>query len=393
MSLLKIWKANPEEIGKKQIHQLVALAGGGDLTDGGDASAELREFVSEVPTALLASYLNQCLASSFSDSGLALQDIVNELGVRLGCAVEHGLYRGKQSAIGFDGIWRFSDGYAVVVEVKTTDTYTVPLDRLASYRSKLIKAGQITESSSILIVVGRNDTDSLEAQVRGSRHAWDIRLISADKLLALVQIKEAADNKETVRKIRKVLTPLELTRVDFIVDLLATAADDIQQGALSEEEDVMAGEGDKKWPEKKFTPVAFHQDVIDRVSRSLEKQLKKETRSLYSSTDDQTSVRAVVSKAHESGSRTYYWYAFHPYYLDPLKEYEQSFIAFGCGDASKTLLFDLKRFSEWLPFMNKTELDDRHYWHVHFMENEAGHFELQLKGGNAAVDADSFKLP
>jgi len=35
----------------------------------------------------------------------------------------------------------------------------------------------------VLIVVGRQDTGELEAQIRGSRHAWDIRLISAEALL------------------------------------------------------------------------------------------------------------------------------------------------------------------------------------------------------------------
>lgn len=384
MSLLTFWKSSPSELEAKQISQLVALAGEGYLRDSNKTSVELREFLGAAPTPLLGRYLEQCLSASFDDSGLVLQDVVNELGSRLGCHVTPGLYRGKPNAIGFDGIWSFPDGYCVVVEVKTTDAYSVSLDKLASYRSGLIKAGTIQEKSSVLIVVGRRDTESLEAQVRGSRYAWDIRLISADKLLKLVQIKESADSKATIQKIRTVLTPLELTKVDFIVDLLATTADDIKEIATDEE--VEEGAPGAAKPEKKFTPVAFQEQVVNRVAVSLGLELKKQTRSLYASSDGKVSVRGVASKAHESGPNTYYWYAFHPYYRDALEEHERSYIAFGCGGPDKVLLFDLAEFLTWVPNMNTTERDDRTYWHVHFVEGQDGRIELRFKGGVPSID-------
>jgi len=384
VSLLTLWQSNPKDIDGKHIQQLVKIAGDGVLKDGAQASAELREFLASVPTEILGRYLSQCLDSSFDDSGLVLQDIVNELGERLGCDIERGLYRGKQNTIGFDGIWKFPGGYGVVVEVKTTDAYNISLGKIAGYRSALIKDGKISEDSSALIVVGRKDTDSLEAQVRGSRYGWDTRLISADKLLKLVEIKEAADNKETIRKIRTVLTPLELTRVDFIVDLLATTTEDIKEVESTEEEADIPDATEKK--EKKFTPVAFHGEVIARLQQSLGVELKKETRSLYISQDKSVSARTVVSKAHGRGSSTNYWYAFHPYYRDELEEYKQSFIAFGCGGPGTILLFDLVKFIELLPKLNTTDLDDRMYWHVHFVKDEMGRIELRFKGGQTPLD-------
>ena len=387
MSLLTLWQSNPKDFGGKHIEQLVKIAGDGVLKDGTQASAELREFLAGVPTEILGQYLSQCLDTSFDDSGLVLQDIVNELGERLGCEIERGLYRGKQNAIGFDGIWKFPGGYGVVVEVKTTDAYTISLEKILGYRSALIKDGKVSEDSSVLIVVGRKDTDSLEAQVRGSRYGWDTRLISADKLLKLVEIKEAADNKETIRKIRTVLTPLELTRVDFIVDLLATTADDISE-VVSTDEGFETPEGtDKK--EKKFTPVAFHGDVVARLQKSLGVELKKETRALYVSADKSVSARTVVSKTHVNGPNTGYWFAFHPYYRDELEEYKQSFIAFGCGGPETILLFDLAKFVELLPKLNTTELDDRMYWHVHFIADERGKLELKFKGGQPPLDVSA----
>lgn len=390
MALLTLWQTSPDDIAHKSIEQLVKIAGDGLLKDGSRTSEEIREFFAAVRTTVLQTYLNHCLDSAFTDSGLVLQDIVNELGGRLGCDVQRGLYRGKQKAVGFDGIWKFPDGYCVVVEVKTTDVYNISLDKIARYRNELISANNISDRSSVLVVVGRNDTDSLEAQVRGSRHGWDIRIISAEKLLKLVEIKEAADNKQTIQKIRTVLTPLELTRVDFIVDLLATTAEDIKEEVVAADGEALLLSPGRK---EKSTPVAFHEDVISRLRKALSVELKKETRSLYVSQENALSARVLVSKAHIGGANKYYWYAFHPHYRDALEEYKKSYIAFGCGGADKILLFDLAEFIAWLPKMNKTEKDDRVYWHVHFVEDETGKIEPRFKGGARPVDVTSHLIP
>ena len=64
--------------------------------------------------------------------------------------------------------------------------HRIQLDKIAEYRQKLSTAKQISEPSSILILVGREDTGELEAQIRGSRQPGDMRLISIDALLKLV---------------------------------------------------------------------------------------------------------------------------------------------------------------------------------------------------------------
>ncbi len=46
-------------------------------------------------------------------------------------------------------------------------------------------------------------------------------MISADSLMKLVMTKEEADSDVTIEKIRQLLIPKELTRLDFIVDLRA----------------------------------------------------------------------------------------------------------------------------------------------------------------------------
>jgi hypothetical protein len=133
--------------------------------------------------------------------------------------VANGRYQGTVNQIGYDGIWVSPQGQTVVVEVKTTDAYRISLDTIAGYRDKLLKAGQIASPSSSLIIVGREDTGELEAQIRGSRHAWDMRLISADALIKLVKLKESAEGAETGVKIRSLLVPREYTRLDEMVDV------------------------------------------------------------------------------------------------------------------------------------------------------------------------------
>ena len=208
MALTELWLESREQIEGKHVQQVIAFAGDGQLRDGSDAAAEFREFLAHVPSALLGEYADQCLRDRFDNSGLALQDIINQVGRRLGFDVDDGRYRGSKSEIGHDGLWRFPDGHAVIVEVKTTDAYRVSLDTIAAYRKALVVAGGVDEDhSSILVVVGRKDTGDLEAQIRGSQHAWDMRLISVDALLRLMILKEQVEDPQTVQRIYDILVP------------------------------------------------------------------------------------------------------------------------------------------------------------------------------------------
>ena len=174
MSLIDLWSKSKSQLEGKQVQQIISIAGSGKLLDGGDASKEFRDFLSRVPFDILSRYAEQCLTEKFEASGLALQDIVNQIGRRLGFKVEDGRYRGTSNEIGHDGLWNSPLGNTIIVEVKTTDAYRIDLETLAGYRRRLIESGKIRETnSSVLIIVGRQDTGDLEAQIRGSRHAWD----------------------------------------------------------------------------------------------------------------------------------------------------------------------------------------------------------------------------
>ena len=247
--LIELWEANREDIEGKQIQQLVSIAGDGKLKDDSDCAKEIRDFLSLVDIEVLQRYIKQCLEKSFSDSGLVLQDLVNELGRRLDFNVRDGLYQGRSNQIGFDGLWDSPEKFSIVVEVKTTGAYRISLDKLAKYRSQLISSGEISEDSSILIVVGRQDTGDLEAQVRGSKHAWDIRIISADALVALAKVKVAAE-EDTSEKMRILLRPIEYTRLDSLVDIIYATAQDSEELIESE---ITASESTTKKEQKEST--------------------------------------------------------------------------------------------------------------------------------------------
>ena len=168
MPLISLWKSNPEAVGQMTIEQVVSAAGDGNLRDGSTCADELRTYLKEIPSQALGAYVEYCLSNAFKVGGIVLQDLVNEIGRRLDYEVKNGRYQGTPSQIGYDGLWKSPEGNHLVVEVKTTDAYRISLDVIASYREKLIATGELNSTSSILIVVGRQDTGEVEAQIRGS---------------------------------------------------------------------------------------------------------------------------------------------------------------------------------------------------------------------------------
>lgn len=392
MALLDLLKKSPDQVEDKQVQQLIAFAGAGKLLDDSDCSLEFRAFLGSVPSLNLRSYADQCLTQTFPDSGLALQDIVNEIGARLGADVTPGRYRGTSKHLGFDGLWKYSSGHSIVTEVKTTDAYRIDLNTIAEYRRALVDAGTIPnkDASSILLIVGRQDTGDLEAQIRGSRLAWDIRIISVDALLRLLAIKEEVEDPTIIQRIHSILIPREFTRLDEIVDVLFSATEDIKQ-----EEGAEAAEAptvDKKTKEPKFTPVAFHDACISRIQAHLAVPLIKRTRAQYSSPDKTVIVNCAVSKEHNPDSNPNYWFAFHPHQREALQQVTQSFVAFGCGSSKRLLLIPFRVFEQWLDGFWTTQNEDRMYWHVVIYRKDEK-YTLHRKKGEKSLDVTKYLLP
>lgn len=396
MALIDLWRDSRAQISNKHVQQIVAFAGDGKLADGNASSSEFRAFLAQIPSDMLVRYTTECLTNSFQSSGLVLQDTVNEVGTRLGFQVTPGRYRGVAGQLGFDALWTSADGHSIVVEVKTTDTYRIDLNTIASYRRGLIRAGTISEEhSSILIVVGRDDTGDLEAQIRGSRHAWDVRLISTEALVSLLAVKEEVEDPQIQNRIHSVLRPREFTRLDEIVELLFSTAEDIKQEQVVADE-VSEGDDDDEHEQgsyrerkPKFVPVAFHDACIRRIEKVLGTSLLKRSRATFAATDKDLRLICAISREHTRSGTPSYWFAFHPHQGDYLSGSGNSYVAFGCGSEYQLLLIRYTDFEPWLEGMNETTTKDRTYKHVSIFR-VSNHFELVRRQGWPRIDLTSY---
>jgi hypothetical protein len=405
MPLISLWSSNRAAIEEFSIEQVVTAAGDGNLRDGSLCSQELRAYLSEIPSAKLAEYIEHCLSKHFSKGGMVLQDLVNELGRRLDYKVTNGRYQGTSNAIGYDGIWGSPEGHMIVVEVKTTDAYRISLDTIAMYRDRLIGNGEVFSPSSILIVVGREDTGELEAQVRGSRHAWDIRLISADALIKVVQLKEDTDAPDTGRKIRSLLAPMEYTRLDQMIDVMFTTAKDVEIAAAVEATAESEEPGETISLTKtssatskgtwEFTDAALLQEkrelIVDALNRREGVNLIKRSRALYWDAGHTIRVACTISKRYTKGSYPY-WYAHHPAWEDFLAEGKKAFLALGCMDLAVTFAVPWQILHPILDGLNTTQKDDGFYWHIHLTEPEPGELSMLLPKRNTVLPLKEYAL-
>lgn len=387
MPLLSIWASNPETILDFTIEQIVSAAGNGKLLDNSECSKELREYLSQVSSEKLAEYANYCLTTKFDTNGKILQDLVNELGTRLDYDVSNGRYQGSQNSIGNDGLWLSPEGHHILVEVKTTDAYSISLDTIAKYRSSLRKEGQINDENSMLLVVGRYDTGQLEAQVRGSRHAWDMRLISVDSLVNLVTLKESTEDEDTSSKIRGILIPVEYTRLDRLIDVMFTTAKDVESAVDSEQpQEENPDEATNEKGSWEFTESALIDGMRTNILRAVEKindvKLVKKSRALYWSSDRSVGIACTISKRY-FGKNFLYWYAYHPAWQEFLAKSDKGFFALGGMDLNVAFAIPLDVIQHKLTELNTTTKNGKTYWHIQIKQTEKGTFQLQCqKTGN-----------
>jgi hypothetical protein len=146
---------------------------------------------------LLHDYIETSLRTSGPQYNRALQDLVNYCGKLLGFAVEFGRYQGIKSETGHDGLWESASHYYVVVEVKTTDAYAITTDTLLNYVDRLISAKRIPDWDHAigLYIVARADSrlNQITNAIMAERRTHQLRIISAEKLISLVELMESYD--------------------------------------------------------------------------------------------------------------------------------------------------------------------------------------------------------
>jgi hypothetical protein len=266
------------------LSQLLDLVGTLDDSSGEDTARErFRRFLASSVTSVgeVRDYIEACLRQSGDQYNRALQDLVNHLGSLLGFQVTFGRYRGVPGEIGFDGLWQSPSGLYVVVEVKTSDVYTIRTATLVGYVDTLISQKQISDWDHALglYVIGRPDPEvrQLENTIIAEKRTHQIRIVSANALLSLAEL--VAEYEVGHDAVLTVLRPSG-PQVDPLVELMAglVAREKTSEGlAVAHEVPVAAGHGQLPVEEGSgkpsfwLTPVASdeEQDHVDVVRRLL----------------------------------------------------------------------------------------------------------------------------
>jgi hypothetical protein len=182
-----------------------------------------------------------------------------------------------------------------------------------------------------------------------------------------MKIRQDLDSPSVEARIREVLIPREYTRVDEIIDLVFSTAEDI----LEETPEELGGEDTSKaTPSERETkeqemPVSFNLACVDKIGKFFNADLTKQSRVVFSDLDSGLTITCAVSKEYKNASGPGYWFAFHQHQLEKLSKASSGYACFGCGSAEQIAVLPLDFIKSQLEGMNQTTREDgRIYWHV-----------------------------
>ena len=171
-------------------------------------------------------------------------------------------------------------------------------------------------------------------------------------------LKENLNDTKTIQQINKILKPQEFTRLDGLIEVIFLTTKDVKTEEIEEseiEQQEAEETGETFDHTTKYHPVNFHEGCVERIQKHLQTPLIKKSRSSYTTADNTIGIICSISKRHGTEASPKYWFAFHPYYDDFLATYSQSYIAYGCGAASKVVLIPYEVFKPLVPDFWKTE--------------------------------------
>lgn len=145
--------------------------------------------------------------------------------------------------------------------------------------------------------------------------------------------------------------------------------------------------------EPRTQPANFHADCIKAAQKKLGVVFSKLSQTRYEAGDGGTRLVCAVSTEHkESSGNPYFWFGLHLKQLDFLTAAENSWLCFGCGSPSCTLVIPTVVVEPHLNQMSTTTGNDRHYWHVVIQRKEE-RFMLRLLGALEGPELSSFLAP
>jgi hypothetical protein len=204
------------------LDRLVSLAG--DWTDDSRASEQFRQIIDDEQTTTdeIETYLHEAIQGSEQHHNRALQDLVNNIGRRLGFQVEYGVYQGVSETIGFDGLWTSTateEETHLVVETKKSTAFSIDPGQAGQYMDELVQQEGVHRSQVYgLYVIGDGDVETVAQTVFGSQYRDRMRVITAQRLLDLLEIQEDSGLRHD--QVVDVLLPINAVDVGQLVGLI-----------------------------------------------------------------------------------------------------------------------------------------------------------------------------
>jgi hypothetical protein len=218
----------------------------------------------------------------------------------------------------------------------------------------------------------------LEAQIRGSRYAWDVRLISMAALFKLVELKNATDDPASARLLRGILIPREYTKLDSLLDIVSFVAHDISADTEEELTEVENATGDKG----AFVSQLNREELLAEAKAFLLKKLSLEfkdvSRSLLESQDGRIAICYAASKPYARGPYRQFWFGLRDHQIDFLSKHAGGYAAYSCA-GSGILFMPWAELTKYASHMGETSYNKRHWRHVILQLTREGKLKLQLK--------------
>ncbi|WP_100904902.1 EVE domain-containing protein [Methanobacterium subterraneum] len=182
----------------------------------------LKTYITEVGQ--LRDYIEESIRKKDNQYSKAFQDLVNHLGSFLGFEVIYGRYSGVKNEIGFDGHWISPEGFHIVVEVKSSETYPIKTATLLEYMNQLISENQIPSDKDVIgiYVIGKPNPEvqQLKNAIIAENRFQQLRIISIDSLISLAELMNEYDvNHEDILSVLKPSGPSIDPNVEIMIKL------------------------------------------------------------------------------------------------------------------------------------------------------------------------------
>lgn len=166
----------------------------GALEDEAPSAVRFRENI-ESPNIKLAEveiWVRQALVHPLEHQRLlALQDLMNSVGKRLGFGVTYGRYEKRdEDWLGFDGLWRIEHDLFATVDVYSARLEGIDLRGLAEARARLTLANKLLAKSDLvhLFVLCDDYAPEVEAEIRRSDFHDTVRLMPVTTLFEILRM-------------------------------------------------------------------------------------------------------------------------------------------------------------------------------------------------------------